>query len=161
MTNTDRLLGIKLSNGVTYKKSDLTGSNSGTLSNPIELPVAGQAFSDIKTLIPSSLTSVSLHTLIGAPYNYWGDDDGDGSASATGSLSDALDGCKSPYTLTSTSGTLITQYGDPRTTSFTGDSATYNIKPKINAPYVCYAKPNSTYNNGTQPEWDGANGFKV
>lgn len=177
VTNTDELLGIELSNGTSYTKL----TNTSTASSPIELPAANQTFNDIKTLIPATLTSVNLSTLIGTPYNQWGDADGDGQevggVSATGTLSvslkdvnnatvnltETLSGCKSPYTLTLTStvGSLETQYGDPRITNFNASSATYYISPKTDTPHVCFAKPNLTNNYGTQPEWDGSEGFKV
>lgn len=177
VTNTDELLGIKLSDGTSYTKL----TNTSTASSPIELPVADQTFSDVKTLIPVTLTTVNLSTLISSPYNRWGDDDGDGlgavGVSATGSLSlslkdvnnnpvgltDTLEGCKSPYTLTltSTEGALSTQYGDPHSTSFTTTSTSYYIKPKFNAPYVCFARPNLMFNYGSQAEWISTKGFKL
>ncbi|MCX8583002.1 hypothetical protein, partial [Gilliamella sp. B3372] len=63
--------GITLSDGTQY--TPLTNTSSD--SRPIVLPVEGQSFADIGMLVPTSANSVDLSTLIGPPYNYWGDDD--------------------------------------------------------------------------------------
>jgi len=87
VTDTDGLLAISLSNGKQYTPSY---SNS-SITKPIELPIAGQTFADIGMLVPPNTDSIALSSLIGPPYNYWGDDDGDGQGingiTATGSLS--------------------------------------------------------------------------
>ena len=74
VTDTDGLLGISLSNGEHYTPSDTHSS----ITKPIELPIAGQTFADIGMLVPTNTNSIALSSLIGTPYNYWGDDDGDG-----------------------------------------------------------------------------------
>ncbi|KES18448.1 hypothetical protein GASC598I20_018620 [Gilliamella apicola SCGC AB-598-I20] len=73
-TNIDALLEISLSNGDKFTPT----SNNSSLTNPIELPTAGQSFADIGMLVPTNTDSIALSSLIGTPYNYWGDDDGDG-----------------------------------------------------------------------------------
>ena len=68
--------------------------------------------------IPTNTNSIRLNTLIGAPYNYWRDDDGDGQGSngisATGNLTltivdnknqvvarnHVLNICEAPYKVT-------------------------------------------------------------
>ncbi|MBI0115011.1 hypothetical protein H3T56_11580, partial [Gilliamella sp. W8123] len=75
VTNTEALLGISLSDGRTF-----TPTTNDSINHPIELPVAGQSFKDIGMLVPTDThsNSIELSSLIGKPYNYWGDDDGDG-----------------------------------------------------------------------------------
>ena len=111
-------------------------------------------------LVPTDTNSIALSSLIGTPYNYWGDDDGDGQGvngvTATGSLNlsivdnfnnpvarnEVLTICKAPYklTLSSDSGTLKTRYGVPNESRFSASNATYYINPKA-APVICYAGP--------------------
>ncbi|OCF99946.1 hypothetical protein A9G16_02870 [Gilliamella apicola] len=155
VTNTAALLGISLSDGRTF-----TPTTNNSRDNPIVLPVAGQSFADIGMLVPTNTNSIALSSLIGTPYNYWGDDDGDGQGidgiTATGSLSVSIVDnwnrpvarnevptiCKAPYklTLSSDSGTLKTRYGVPNESRFTAGYTTYYINPKA-APAICYARP--------------------
>ena len=161
-TNTDGLLGISLSNGDKYTPTN----NNSSLGNPIVLPTDGQSFADIAMLVPTNTNSIALGSLIGTPYNYWGDDDGDGQGvngiSATGSLNlsivdknnqvvtrnEVLTICNAPYklTLSNTEGTLKTRYGVPNESRFTAGNVSYYINPKA-SPALCFAKPN--LNNGT------------
>ncbi|MCX8585800.1 MULTISPECIES: hypothetical protein [unclassified Gilliamella] len=150
------LLGITLSNGVKYTPS----TNSSSYSNPIELPIAGQSFASIGMLVPTNTNSVALNTLIGSPYNYWGDDDGDSDVTATGSLSLSIvdkNGqfvsrhsvptiCKAPYRviLSSTNGSLTTRYGVPNIRNFRASSVTYYVKPNT-SPEICFVQPNLQY----------------
>lgn len=178
--NSNGLLGITLSDGTQY-----TPSTNPSSSTPIVLPATGQSFADIAMFVPIGSNSVALSTLIGSPYNYWGDDDGDGDVSATGSLSlsivdnsnqdvsrnTVLDICKAPYQikLTSTNGELSTHYGLPPNSTFNESSVTYIVSPKAD-PVVCFARPNlknGKYgDNGISHDfagpswmWDPANGF--
>ena len=178
--NNEGLLGITLSDGTQY-----TPSTNPSPTTPIVLPATGQSFADISMFVPIGSNSVALNTLIGSPYNYWGDDDGDGDVSATGSLSlsivdnsnqavtrnTVLDICKAPYQvkLTSTNGELTTRYGLPPNSTFNESSVTYTVNPKA-VPVVCFAKPNLKYGkqgeignshdfSGPSWMWDPANGF--
>ena len=163
VSTTEGLLGITLSDGTSITPR----TNTSTSTNPIKLPKDGQSFADIGMLIPTTTDSITLNDLIGAPYNYWGDDDGDGQGvngiTATGSLSvsitdknnqtvsrsTVLNICYAPYkvVLTSTNGHLTTQYGEPNSSSFTSSSATYYISPKP-APAICYTEPSHEYGTG-------------
>ena len=182
VTNTEALLGISLSDGRTFTPT----TNNSSFDNPIELPVAGQSFNDIGMLVPTDTDSIALSSLIGTPYNYWGDDDGDGQGidgiTATGSLNlsivdknnqavarnEVLTICsndKAPYklTLSNTEGRLTTRYGVPNESRFSASNVTYYIKPKA-APAICYAKPylyNFGPGNTAGPAdiWDPDNGF--
>ncbi|MCX8585623.1 MULTISPECIES: hypothetical protein [unclassified Gilliamella] len=167
------LLGITLSNGANY-----TPSNNSSSTTPIVLPVTGQSFADIGMLVPTNTTSVDLSSLIGPPYNYWGDDDGDSDVTATGSLSLSIvdksgqtvsrstvpEICKAPYrvTLSSTDGTLSTRYGFPNRSGFSPNSVTYYVNPKA-VTVVCFSRPNLTYGTGQYAGpasmWDPRNGF--
>ncbi|OCG10283.1 hypothetical protein A9G13_00655 [Gilliamella sp. wkB178] len=172
VTTSDDLLGITLSDGTHITPA----TNTSTAANPIQLTVANQSFADIGMLVPTTTNSIALSALIGAPYNYWGDDDGDGQGvngiTATGNLSIAitdklnqtvsrsasLDICHAPYKveLTSTAGSLTTQYGVPNSSSFNGSTATYYISPKA-APTICYARPNlkrGSNNDSDYPGWN-------
>ncbi|OCG03768.1 hypothetical protein A9G19_05100 [Gilliamella apis] len=162
ITNTESLLGISLSDGRTFTPT----TNNSSSTNPIELPVAGQSFADIGMLVPTDTNSIELSSLIGTPYNYWGDDDGDGQGvngiTATGSLrlsivdknnravarNEVLTICtdKAPYRLilSNTSGRLKTRYGVPNESYFTSGSVTYYINPKKeSSPFICYASASS------------------
>ncbi|MBI0154630.1 hypothetical protein [Gilliamella sp. W8128] len=179
VTNTEALLGISLSDGRTFTPT----TNNSSSTNPIELPVAGQSSADIGMLVPRNTNSIALSSLIGTPYNYWGDDDGDGQGidgiTATGSLNlsivdknnravarnEVLDICngKAPYklTLSNTNGTLTTRYGVPNESRFSAGNATYYINPKA-APVICFARPNlifgdwsRDYNNRTWVNFAG------
>ena len=157
-TDTDSLLGIYLSNGDKYTPS----ANTSSLTNPIELPNAGQSFADIGMLMPIDTDSIELNSLIGAPYHYWGDDDGDGAngITATGNLSlsivdknnqavsrnTVLTICNAPYkvTLNTDGGILSTRYGVPNSNSFNEGNATYYINPKA-GPSICFIRPSIWY----------------
>ncbi|PXY93196.1 hypothetical protein [Gilliamella apis] len=154
VTNTEALLGISLSDGRTF-----TPTTNDSRNHPIILPASGQSFNDIGMLVPRNTNSIALSSLIGTPYNYWGDDDGDGQGidgvTATGSLNLSIVdkynnpvarnkiltfcGDKAPYklTLSNTEGTLKTRYGVPNESRFSASNATYYIKPKT-APVVCF-----------------------
>ncbi|OCF98702.1 hypothetical protein [Gilliamella apicola] len=156
VTNTEALLGITLSDGRIFTPT----TNNSSSTNPIELPVEGQSFADIGMLVPTDTNSIALSSLIGTPYNYWGDDDGDGQGidgiTATGSLNlsivdknnravarnEVLTSCNSPYklTLSNSEGRLTTRYGVPNESRFNAGNATYYINPKA-APAICYARP--------------------
>ncbi|OCG10256.1 hypothetical protein A9G13_00520 [Gilliamella sp. wkB178] len=168
VTTGDGLLGITISDGttkITYTPAD----NTSTASNPIVLLKENQRFTDIGMLVPATTDSIALNDLISAPYNYWGDDDGDGQGAngvtASGSLSVSItdkdnqvvsrsasvDLCKAPYkvVLTSIAGSLTTQYGLPNSSSFSGGTATYYISPKA-VPKICYARPNLQFGTNNQ-----------
>ena len=156
VTNTEALLGISLSDGRTF-----TPTTNNSSDNPIVLPVAGQSFADIGMLVPKNVDSIELSSLIGEPYNYWGDDDGDGQEgngiTVTGSLSLSIVDkmgktvsrktvpsiCNAPYliSLISTNGSLKTRYGVPNESLFSASNVTYYINPK-ESPKVCFARPN-------------------
>ena len=127
-------------------------NNFSWLYGPIVLPVAGQSLEDIDMLVPKNVDSIELSSLIGEPYNYWGDDDGDGQGidgiTATGSIklsivdrkgqpvarNEVLDICKAPYklTLSNTDITLKTRYGIPNERfihAYVG--VTFYINPKV------------------------------
>ncbi|MBI0154631.1 hypothetical protein H3U97_06975 [Gilliamella sp. W8128] len=185
ITNTAALLGITLSDGRTFTPT----TNNSSSTNPIVLPVAGQSFADIGMLVPTNTNSIALSSLIGTPYNYWGDDDGDGQGiggvTATGSLNlsivdkdnnpvarnEVLDICngKVPYklTLSNTNGTLKTRYGVPNESRFTAGNATYYINPKETTPKICYAVPRIEPGFHYQKDsidtsiWDPDKGFLV
>ncbi|OCF98322.1 hypothetical protein A9G16_05330 [Gilliamella apicola] len=174
VTNTEALLGISLSDGRTF-----TPTTTNSSDNPIELPVAGQSFNDIGMLVPRNTDSIALSSLIGAPYNYWGDDDGDGQGidgiTATGSLglsirdgdnnsvarNQVLDICKAPYrlTLSNTYGRLTTRYGVPNESRFNSGDATYYINPKVSSPAICYARPTLSVGGLSAAVWKNAYGF--
>ncbi|PXY93140.1 hypothetical protein DKK77_06495 [Gilliamella apis] len=176
VTNTAALLGISLSDGRAF-----TPTNNSSIDNPIELPVVGQSFNDIGMLVPRNTNSIALSSLIGTPYNYWGDDDGDGQGvygvTATGSLklsivdknnravarSEVLTICKAPYklTLSNSEGILKTRYGVPNESRFNAGNATYYINPKA-APVICFARPNVLANPATRISaavWEFGKGF--
>ncbi|MBI0061774.1 hypothetical protein H3T83_11280, partial [Gilliamella sp. M0320] len=170
VTNTAALLGISLSDGRTF-----TPTTNNSRDNPIILPVDGQSFNDIGMLVPTDTNSIALSSLIGTPYNYWGDDDGDGQGvngvTATGSLNllivdkygfrvarnEVLTICKAPYklTLSNTEGTLTTRYGVPNESRFSASNATYYINPKT-APVICYITPQPLRrsNSTNVEEWE-------
>ncbi|MCX8713050.1 hypothetical protein J3U57_11425 [Gilliamella sp. B3464] len=160
VTTTEGLLGITVSDGTT-QTTYTPDNNTSTADNPIVLPEANEHFSDIGMLVPATVNAIALNDLIGEPYNYWGDDDGDGQGTngitATGNLSviitDKLnravthsaniDSCMAPYKveLTSTDGSLTTQYGVPNSGNFSGSTAAYYITRPKSAPKICYAWP--------------------
>ncbi|WP_131798847.1 hypothetical protein [Gilliamella apis] len=159
VTNTESLLRISLSDGRTF-----TPTTNDSRNHPIVLPVAGQSFKDIGMLVPTNTDSIALSSLIGTPYNYWGDDDGDGQGidgiTATGSLklsivdndgrravarNEVLTICRAPYelTLSNDGGRLTTRYGVPNESRFYEGRAIYyiNPNPNISSPEICVAKP--------------------
>lgn len=177
----ENLLSIKLSNGQKITPQD----NLSTPTNPIELPNVGERFTDIGIMIPPSTNSVSLIDLV-TTYGYWGDDDGDGDLTASGTLtvnitdrngkvinnrSNELDVCSAPYkvVLTSNGGRLTTRYGEPKDSYFGSDAATYYITPK-SSPVICFVKPSLRYGKdysyaggsnykGPDNIWNPTNGF--
>ena len=173
VTNTEALLGISLSDGRTFTPT----TNDSSLDNPIVLPVAGQSFNDIGMLVPRNTNSIALSSLIGTPYNYWGDDDGDGQGvngvTATGSLNvsivdknnqavtrnEVLTICKAPYklTLSNGEGRLTTRYGVPNESRFTAGNATYYINPKA-SPVICFTRANFRW-GGDTAVWGHDRGF--
>ena len=177
VTNTAALLGISLSDGRRF-----TPTTNNSERNPIVLPVVGQSFNDIGMLVPTDTDSIALSSLIGTPYNYWGDDDGDGQGidgiTATGSLNlsivdknnravtrnEVLTSCNSPYklTLSNSDGILKTRYGVPNESRFNAGNATYYINPKA-APAICFARPGlehgGGYAAGPANIWDNGKGF--
>ncbi|MWN31220.1 MULTISPECIES: hypothetical protein [unclassified Gilliamella] len=162
LTNTDRLLSIKLQDGTVYTRS----TNPSTPSNPIRLPYVGSNLSHIETIVPASRSSITMNDLVSQ--GYWRDDDGDGQGvggvTASGSISvtfkdkngntvnrsDVLSICSAPYkvTLTSTGGILSTQYGVPRSSSFSGATVDYYINPYDNAG-ICSVRPNLLFGGTT------------
>ncbi|OCF96831.1 hypothetical protein A9G16_10195 [Gilliamella apicola] len=176
VTNTAALLGISLSDGRRFTPT----TNNSSSTNPIVLPVTGQSFADIGMLVPTNTNSIALSSLIGTPYNYWRDDDGDGQGingvTATGSLNlSILDnqnqpvarnhvltfcGGRTPYklTLSNSEGRLTTRYGVPNESRFSGDRVSYYIKPK--GTQICYARPYIAGIGGlSDAVWDRGGGF--
>jgi len=163
ITNTDGLLEISLSNGDKYTPS----TNNSSSVNPIVLPAVDQSFADIAMLVPTNADSIALSSLIDAPYNYWGDVDGDGQGrdgiTATGSLmlsivdknnqpvsrNTVLTISNAPYklTLSNTNAMLKTRYGVPNESHFTASNVTYYINPKILA-MISFAKPDMNKSSG-------------
>ena len=160
---------ISLSDG---RKFDGNSNNSDF--TPIVLPVAGQSFEDIDMVVPKNADSIELSSLIGEPYNYWGDDDGDGQGNdgitATGSIklsivdrtgqpvarNEVLDICKAPYilTLSNTDVTLKTRYGIPNERFIHGYvGVRFYINPKVESQQqICVAKPNMRWGGATLPD---------
>ena len=177
--NTKSLLEISLSDGRSF-----TPSSGISKSNPIVLPVAGQSFADIHMLVPTNTDSIALSSLIGPPYNFWRDDDGDGQGidgiTTTGSLSlsivdrnyqtvardTKLEICKAPYklTLSTTSGSLKTRYGVPNESHFSASKVSYYINPKP-VPVICFVRPamSDSFSAGKYAGpasiWNSRNGF--
>ncbi|OCG07633.1 hypothetical protein A9G13_05255 [Gilliamella sp. wkB178] len=179
-TTTNGLLWITLSDG-----THITPAINTSATTPIVLPNVGETLADVQMLVPTTANSIPISTFLGAPYNYWGDDDGDGQGAngvtASGDLSvsitdkdnqavsrsASLDICQAPYkvALTSTAGSLTTQYGLPNSSSFSGGTATYYISPKA-PPKICYARPNrGAYGTGDYAGpatiWEPYKGFLV
>ena len=182
VTNIEALHWISLSDGRTF-----TPTTNNSRDNPIELPVAGQSFNDIGMVVPTGMFvptnygaySIELSSLISEPYNYWGDDDGDGQGvngvTATGRLylglenkegyyvafNEVLDICKAPYKLilSNGDGTLTTHYGVPNESRFSASNATYYINPK-ETPAICFARPGSAEQIGLSAAiWNPDKGF--
>ena len=179
--STESLLGITLSDGTVINASN----DESSLTNPIELPNQGDTYASIQTIVPlpqsgnSNYPKVKMTDLLKAPYNYFGDDDGDGYDDVTGEVIATASGdigvkweningidvtdtvknnahskfieCDSPYklTITATNGELKTQYGEPNKSSFMGGSHSYYINPKVE-PHVCYAQPSPLFDDGSQ-----------
>ena len=178
VTDTNGLLSITLSDGTKFTPT----TNNSSPENPIELPNVGQSFANIGMFVPNNIDSIELNSLIDSPYNYWGDDDGDGQGnngiSAIGRInlsivdkngdavprSATLDVCYAPYklTLSSISGSLITRYGYPNTTLFDSGNVIYYITPKV-IPSVCFATPNTDEGEnrylGPASMWNPNKGF--
>jgi len=174
-TDLDELMKISFSDGTTLTPA----SNNSNSSHAILLPVAGQSFADIDMLVPTNVNAIPLSTLIGAPYNYWDDDDGDGDFTVTGqlhlSILDKFDRpvtrdnvptvCKAPYRVMLRTDDVIlsSRYGVPKSTSFTASTVTYYIKPQPMAD-ICSARPLLEYNGeraGPFSMWDTGLGFLV
>ena len=179
--STESLLGITLSDGTVINPSN----DESSLVTPIELPNQGDTYASIQTIVPlpqsgnSNYPKVKMTDLLTAPYNYFGDDDGDGYDDVTGEVIATASGdigvkweningidvtdtvknnahskfieCDSPYklTITATNGELKTQYGEPNKSSFMGGSHSYYINPKVE-PHVCYAQPSPLFDDGSQ-----------
>ncbi|OTQ77110.1 hypothetical protein [Gilliamella apis] len=172
----DELMKISFSDGTTLTPA----SNNSNSSHAILLPVAGQSFADIDMLVPTNVNAIPLSTLIGTPYNYWNDDDGDGDFTVTGklhlSILDKFDRpvtrddvptiCKAPYRVmlrTDDDIILSTRYGVPRSRRFTASTVSYYIKPQPTAD-ICSARPLLEYNGeraGPFSMWDTGLGFLV
>lgn len=176
-TNMSDLLWLQLSNGEKY-----TPQNNTSATTIIELPVAGQTFADITTLVPTTSNTIALTDLIGAPNNYLGDEDEDSEITVSGNLNlsindmygntvtrtESLNPCYAPFkiTLSTSESTLKTKYGDPSSNSFDVYSEIYYIKPKANTPYSCWAQPNlsntgNRYYNPNYTGWHPEKGFKL
>ena len=176
--STESLLGITLSDGKVINALN----DESSLTNPIELPHQEDTYASIQTIVPlptegnSNYPIVNMTDLLKAPYNYFGDDDGDGYqnstegviATASGNISikwENINGiditdivkknpknpfstCDAPYklTITASNGELNSIYGQPNKSSFVGGSHSYYIMPKV-APIVCYAQPNLVFDN--------------
>ncbi|WP_141671773.1 hypothetical protein [Gilliamella sp. Imp1-1] len=167
VTKTEDLLGIKLSDGRTFTSQN----NSSSPTAPIKLPNIGDTLADIEMIVPPSSDSININDLV--TQGKWGDDDGDGQGVngvvASGSISvlftdkdgsavsrgDALDICKAPYkvTLSSTEGNLATQYGEPRSSTFSGGTAEYYITLP-SPPVICAVRPNLLLGGTTGLGWD-------
>ena len=124
-------------------------------------------------VVPKNADSIELSSLIGEPYNYWGDDDGDGQGidgiTATGSIklsivdrkgqpvarNEVLDICKAPYmlTLSNTDITLKTRYGIPNERFIHDSYIIYYINPKVESQQqICVAKPNMRFGGALLPD---------
>ncbi|OCG38465.1 hypothetical protein A9G31_00175 [Gilliamella sp. Gris1-4] len=177
-TDTDTFLAIELPDGRRITPS----TNTSSSTNPIMVST-GITFNDIHTVLPSGTTSISLNSLI--TQGKWGDDDGDGQGAggvtASGNISliirdkdgrtvnrgDTLSKCSAPYrvTLSSSGGSLTTQYGVPNRSTFSGGSATYYIKPDSsgNCYFVERIMPNLRLSRGSgrgeRGGWSSTEGF--
>lgn len=167
LTSTRSLLEIKLPDGTVITPDN----NDSTFEKPIIFHKSGGTFSDIEAIVPpEKVDDILFSELVSGPYNYWGDDDGDGKGNegiiATGRFNitvvdkegfvldrynkelknprkAVLDICYAPYTLklASGGGTLSTQYGFPKSRSYPAeDWVNYYIQPSGPAK-ICYAKP--------------------
>ena len=179
--STESLLSITLSDGTVISAEN----DESSLTNPIQLPNQGDTYASIQTIVPlpqsgnSNYPKVKMTDLLTAPYNYFGDDDGDGYDDVTGEVIATASGdigvkweningidvtdtvknnahskfieCDSPYklTITASNGELNTLYGAPNKSSFMGGSHSYYINPKVE-PHVCYAQPSPLFDDGSQ-----------
>ena len=179
--STESLLGITLSDGTVINASN----DESSLTNPIELPNQGDTYASIQTIVPlpqsgnTNYPKVKMSDLLKSPYNYFGDDDGDGYDDVTGEVIATASGdigvtweningvdvtdkvknnahskfieCDGPYklTITASNGELKTLYGEPNKSSFMGGSHNYYINPKVE-PHVCYAQPSLLYDDSTE-----------
>ncbi|MWN89502.1 hypothetical protein GQ597_02075 [Gilliamella sp. Pra-s65] len=177
-TNVDELLFIILPDGTKLTPS----TNTSSFLNPIRLSNIKNTLGDISMVVPPSKNSINLNDLI-IPSN-WGDDDGDGQGvngvTITGSISvsfndkdsntvnrdDALSICNAPYriSLESTNGTLTTQYGVPRSSTFSESSVDYYINPNADVS-ICSVRPflkeGSGQFAGPSNIWNPYKGFLV
>ncbi|MWN06298.1 hypothetical protein [Gilliamella sp. Pas-s95] len=174
----DDLLTITLPDGTRGTPS----SNTSSITNPI-LVRNISSLDDIHTVVPSGTNTMSFSDLI--TQGNWGDDDGDGQGAsgvtASGNISvsftdsdgntvnrsDALDICNAPYRvrLVNTEGSLTTQYGVPRSSSFSGATVDYYINPYNTVARICHARPNLTigtmHHAGPSNIWSPTKGFLV
>ncbi len=79
ITDTSELLGITLSDGTLINALNDVSSSS----EPIELPNLNDTYADIQTIVPlyalnNNYPFVNVSDLLQPPFNYFGDDDGDG-----------------------------------------------------------------------------------
>ena len=179
-TNIYDMISISLSDGRKFTPYH----NGSTYQNPIELPDFGQSFADIVMIIPADADSIPISTLVAPPYNYWGDDDGDGDVTATGNINlsivdahgvpvkrnEVLDICKAPYKieLSASASTISTRYGVPDKSYYSPAEGRYYISPKA-MPKVCFAKPSlkygrdheniNSYFEGPASIWNSLKGF--
>ena len=173
----DEFFKITLSNG-----REITPVTNSSSTIPIVLPNLGETLADINMVVPIGTNSVKLSSLIGAPYNYWKDDDGDDDFSISGDLNliitdknnqvvprnTRLEICNAPYkvTLSNTDAILKTRYGVPDGTNINTRSVTYYINPKA-SPSLCFVRPNLVNDqsvkdhnfNGPANMWNPAKGY--
>lgn len=175
VTDANILSVITFSDGTTMSST----TNTSSSENPIALPKEGETIKDISMMIPIINRSINLKTIIGPPYSYWGDDDGDGQGadgiSATGNISvnvtdkngsivnadTALDICKAPYLIDfDTSGvwSLSTKYGIPNIATLYMRPVKYYIKPN-SAPAVCMLVPSLFASPANTEVWRWSKGF--
>ncbi|OCG68540.1 hypothetical protein A9G41_08245 [Gilliamella sp. Nev5-1] len=180
--DTDRFLNIELPDGKVLTPKN----NPSSKANPISLPRDGIKLSDIKTLIPSGQSAISMTDLLNNN-GFWADKDGDGDITATGNLTitgrdangteigldDTFQDCNAPYSITMQSdySILSTAYGEPNSTPIGANSATYYLNPPKGA-CTYSVKPSLYLSNshkgnwggsnysGPPSEWDDAKGFK-
>lgn len=150
------LSAITLSDGTVITAA----TNPTDRNTAIELPEKNQSFEDIViSLLPPTETSIDVSTVLGAPYNYWGDDEGDGQGDngiqASGNISvtildrnqlsvprnEVLEACKAPYTINlSIAGPVIlsTRYGVPNQRRYESSlRVSYVINPKAEDVKLC------------------------
>ncbi len=175
------LLSLTLPNN----KVILASEDNSSMTNPILMDGGSVTFNDIKTSIPfTSYPSTTLANVI-VKNNYWRDEDGDKLLTITGNLkvkwetangddvtnyvksnpNYQLNACQSPYkmTMSADSGSLVTTFGLPSISIFSGGSHSYYLD--YNVPKACFAKPSvingSGFFAGPSEQWDPTNGFKL